>query len=321
MDHLKSPSQVHHSIQVPFHGQFYDGLGLEGYPKRRHCDADSWLSRPPSDLDERVSCKGAVTYFENMLECMHESVRQKYGRKIGYYIAVLRMTYDTMCRDAKEVRGQNASDATTLPSMLSSFEDELSAAQLLRLKTWYASLTSTCRAGKAEERFSIKDVIAFLVHLLIRMYQREGEPDIESCRKLFHQTQDHIKTMHKIAMLAPDSLTFPIDFRHKHRQSMENVSYRTTSSEHPWDHTDIDRSLMMAFCLDGDFDALPGDTYYSGSDPQQHLKWTTDFAVFDAKQRKDRSIVRSTRAALTDYGSDGFKILKVSEPQQIWRQH
>ena len=97
MDHLKTPSQVNHSIQVPFYGQFYDGLGLEGFPKRRHCDADSWLSRPPQDLDERVSCKGAIAYFESVTEDMHESVRQKYGQKISYYLAILRMIYDMMC--------------------------------------------------------------------------------------------------------------------------------------------------------------------------------------------------------------------------------
>ena len=78
--------------------------------------------------------------------------------------------------------------------------------------------------------------------------------------------------------------------------------------------------MMIAFCLDSDFDALPGDTYYDGSDPQQHLNWTTDFTVFDAKQRKDRDIAQSTKAALTDksgYDSNGIKHLKVTPSEGL----
>ena len=317
MDHLKTPSQVDHSIRIPFYGQFYDSLGLEGFPKRRHCDADSWLSRPPQDLDERVSCKGAIAYFENLINYMHESVRRRYGRKIKFYIALLKMTYGMMCQDAKDVRGRD--ESTTFLSGLSSFRDELGAAQFLRFKTWYASWFSNCRVGKADERFSIKDAIAFLVELQIRMYQGEEEPNVEYCRERFDKTQDCIKTLHKIAMLAPDDLKYSFDFRQKFAQSMQNVSYKARSVEYPWYHTDIEKSTMYAFCLDGDFDALPGDTYYDGSDPQQHLNWTTDFAAFDAKQRKDRDIVQSTKAALTDrsgYDSNGIKHLKVSESQQ-----
>ncbi len=320
MDHLKTPSQVHHSIQIPFYGQFYDRLGLEGFPKRRHFDSDSLLSRPVADPDERVSCKGAVTHFENMLKYMHESVRQSYGRKIRYYIAFLTFTYDTMCQDAKHVRGRDAFIATTFPSRLSEFADQLDAAQTLRLKTWYASWFSTCRVGKAEEDFSIKDAIAFLVDLQIRMYQGEEEPNVDSCREQFDKSQDYIKTMHKIAMLTPDDLTYEMNVRHNPMQSVENVSYKAKTFAKSWYHTNIEKSMMMAYCLDGDFDALPGDTYYDGSDPQQHLNWTTDFATFDAKQRKDRDIAQSTTAALTDksgFDSNGFEYLKVSRSQLL----
>ena len=316
MDHLKTPSQVHHSIQVPFYGQFYDGLGLEGFPKRRHCDADSWLSRPPQDLDERVSCKGAIAYFEDMIENMHESVKRKYGQKIRYYIAILSFTYDTMCQDAQNVRDRDASIATNFLSRLPEFHDQLDAAQKLRFKTWYASWFTACRVSKAEERFSIKDTIAFLVDLQIRMYQGEEEPNVESCRKSFNKQQGLVKTLHKIAMLVPDDLKWSIDFSHKYAQSIYNASYKPRTSERSWSLTDIEKSMMTAFCLDGDSDALPGDTYYDGSDPQQHLNWTTDFAAFDAKQRKDRDTVQSTKAALTDksgYDSNGIKHLKVSK--------
>ena len=319
MDHLKTPSQVNHSIQLPFYGQFYDGLGLEGFPKRRHCDADSWLSRPPQDLDERVSCKGAIAYFESMMEKMQESVRQKYGQKISYYIWILRTIYDMMCRDARDVKGRDASIATTFPSRLSKMDDQLGAAQLVRLKTYYASWFSSCRVSKAEERFSIKDAIAFLLDLQIRMYQGEEEPNAESCRDFFELTQDCIKTMHKIAMLAPDNLDCPLDFNHRYLQSMQNFSYKARTLEYPWYHTDIEKSMMIAFCMDGDFDALPGDTYYDGLDPQQHLNWTTNFADFDAKQRDDRDIAQSTKAALADKSgrdSNGIRHLKVSKSQQ-----
>ena len=122
MDHLKTPSQVDESIQVPFYGQFYDGLGLEGFPTRRHFDADSWISRPNPDPDEGVSVKGAVAYFESMLEHMHESIGQKYDQTITYYIAILREVYDMMCQDAKDVIGQEVSIATTVLSKLSGFD-------------------------------------------------------------------------------------------------------------------------------------------------------------------------------------------------------
>ena len=95
-------------------------------------------------------------------------------------------------------------------------DDQLDAAQLLRLKTWFASWFSTCRVGKAEERFSIKDAIAFIVDLQIRMYQGEEEPNVESCRESFDKIQDYIKTIHKITILAPDNLKCPIDFSHKY---------------------------------------------------------------------------------------------------------
>ena len=163
------------------------------------------------------------------------------------------------------------------------------------------------------------DAIAFLVDLQIRMYQTEEEPNVESCRELFDKTQDCIKTLHKVALLAPDNLEIPFDFIKRNVQSMQNVSYKARTVADSWYHTDIERSMMIAFCLDSGFDALPGDTYYDGSDPQQHLNWTTDFAIFDAKQRKDRGIVQSTRAALTDqsgYDSNGIKRLKVSKSQQ-----
>ena len=319
MDHLKTPSQVNYSIQVPFYGQFYDGIGLEGFPKRRHWDADSWLSKPPQDLEERVSCKGAIAYFENMMEDMHESVRRKYGQKIRYYISLLRMIYDVMCQDARDVKGRDASIATTFPSRLSKMDDQLDAAQLVRLKTYYASWFSSCRVSKAEERFSIKDAIAFLIDLQIRMDQGEEEPNAESCREFFELTQDCIKTMHKIAMLAPDNLDCPLDFNHRYAQSMQNFSYKARTLEYPWYHTDIEKSMMIAFCMDGDFDALPGDTYYDGSDPPQYLNRTTDFAVFYAKQRKDRDIAQSTKTGLTDessYDSNEIRHLKVSKSQQ-----
>ena len=316
MDHLRTPSQVHHSIQIPFYGQFYDGLGLEGFPKRRHFDSDSWLSRPVPDPDDRVSCKGAIAHFENMWECMHESVRQKYEEKITHCIALLIMIYDRMCQDAKHVRVRDASFPTTFASELSRLRANTNAAQSLRFKTWLASWFSTSRSGKAEEHYSIKDAIAYCVACQIDMYEIEEEPNVESCRKRFDESQEYIKTMHKISMLTPDDLTFDVSFEHEIMQSMENVSYRAITSGSLWYHTDIDKSMMMAYCLDGDFDALPGDRYYDGSDPHQHLNWTTDFAVFDAKQRKDRDIVQSTRAALTD-NPHGVKHLKVSKLQPI----
>ena len=300
MDHLRTPSQVHHSIQIPFYGQFYDGLGLEGFPKRRHFDSDSWLSRPVADPDDRVSCKGAIAYFEDMLECMHESVRQNHGQKIIHYIVLLIALYDRMCQDARHVRVRDASFPTTFASELSRLRGRANAAESLRFKTWLASWFSTCRSGKAEEHYSIKDAIAYCVACQIDMYEREEEPNVESCRKQFDQSQDYIKTMHKISMLTPDDSTYEAGFRLKIVQSLENVSYRAISSGSSWYHNEIDKSMMIAYCLDGDFDALPGDRYYDGSDPHQHLNWTTDFALFDAKQRRDRDIVQSTRAALTD---------------------
>ncbi len=316
MDHLKTPSQVHHSIQVPYYGQFYDSLGLEGFAKRRHFDSDSFLSRPVADPDDRVSCKGAVAYFENMLECMHESVRQNYGQKIIYFIAFLVTIYNRMCQDAKHFRVRDASFATTFANELSRLRAKTNAAQSLRFKTWLASWFSTCRSGKAEEHYSIKDAIAYLVDCQIETYQKEEEPNVESCRQVFGRSQDYIKTMHKISMLTPDDLTYDVSFRHKILQSLENVSYRAITSGNSWYHTDIDKSMMIAYCLDGDFDALPGDRYYDGSDPHQYINWTTDFAVFDAKQRKDRDIVQSTRAALAN-NPHGVKHMKVSKSQTI----
>ena len=318
MDHLKTPSQVSHSLEFPFYGQFYDGLGLEGFPARRHYGPDSWLSRSPGDVGDRVSCKGAIAYLENLLESMYESVRQSYGQKIRYYIALLNSMYDIMCHDAKCVRD---SDAKNSLGRLSGLVDQLDPAQCLRFKTWSDSWFYTCRAGQAEEKFSIKDAAAWLVDAQIRMYEGEEEPNVETCRKTFDQFQGYIRTFYKIAMLTPDNLTFEMKYGYKFAQSLKNIRYRPRTPPNRWYHTRIDMSIMIVFCLEGDFDGLPGDTYYDGLDPQEHLNWTADFAVFDAKQRRDREIVQSTTAAIAILdkkdGVDSNGIKYVSDSQKI----
>lgn len=67
--------------------------------------------------------------------------------------------------------------------------------------------------------------------------------------------------MRKIAVLAADNFECSLDFIHKITQSIQNLLYKARTVEYPCYRTDIEKSMMIAFYIDGDLDALPGDTY------------------------------------------------------------
>lgn len=70
--------------------------------------------------------------------------------------------YDTTYQDAPVLRGWDTSIATTFSSRRLKMDDQIDAAQLVRLKTRFASWFSTYCISKAEERFSISNTIPFV---------------------------------------------------------------------------------------------------------------------------------------------------------------
>ena len=307
MDHLKAPASVIQRIQVRYlEGEPYDGRGFFEYPLRRGFAGNSTLAYAPSDIMERVSCKGAIDHLEKIWQCILPAVKERNGAIHGL-VELLQLTFRYMCTDAKDVRN------IYLPGLMSVLAESkdphrlgADATQAIRWRGWCASWFSACGAGKPPERYSIGDAQSFYINALIRMYEGEADPEIGPCRDMFNTFHNAIKTLRKIAMLVPDDVDLGgmQEYYSGYMRSVEDFTWKRTSPSLPWFYTDADKARMVVFCLEGDFDVISGDRDYNGGDPFEYLNWTTDFKIFDTKQRQDRQIARKTIASLAELSSN-----------------
>lgn len=290
MDHLKTPANPVQRVSVRYYGgKEYDGLGFFDYPMRRGLDGRSLRSLTPTDLEERVTCKGAIAYFEKILRCMLSTTKERYGQQVFEYLHLLKVTYKAMCQDVNKL----GTDNSHLPAMSQIFSQlPLDAAQKTRLNALSASWLSACRAGKPVEQFTIEDAHAFFIDILRREYETKADPNVNSYRATFILIQEKIKVIQKIAMLVPDDAHLPLEFYKKFTKKLAKFSWRRQSLRLPWFHSEADIKNMILFSLSGSFDSLPGDFDYDGGDLLESLNWTTNFDLFHTKQLQDQKIVR-----------------------------